>query len=85
MQLLKPEREKIASTLKEIIRPWLDNAITEIPTSVVGSYVDSMKYGIHQLSPTCLYPLTECIKINIDSSHWQQKNQNIIFRENVGM
>ena len=85
MLLLKPEREKIASTLNGIILPWLDNAITEIPTSVVGSYVDSMKYGIHQLSPTCLYPLTECIKINIDSSHWQQKNQNIIFRGNVDM
>ena len=71
MLLLKPEREKIASTLNGIILPWLDNATTEIPTSGVRSYVDWVKYGIHQLSPTCLYLLTEYIKININSSYWQ--------------
>ena len=35
MLLLKPKREKNASTLKEIILLWLENAVIKIPTSFV--------------------------------------------------
>ena len=42
MLLLKPEREWIVLTFKEIVLPWLDNYIIKIPTSTVGSYVDSV-------------------------------------------